>query len=68
MPDYSHASLEQLIRDVLARRLVDRHHMTEWVVVLYLSDLEIVLNHPQAHVFLQGLLHGADHTTRIMMN
>lgn len=59
MNDLTSLSLKALMRVATHTNLVDDCRMTEWVVILRIDELEIVLNHDKAHVFLQGLIRGS---------
>lgn len=59
MHDLTSFPLDALIRVVKRTNLVDDCRMTEWVVILRIEDVEFVLNHAKAHVFLQGMIRGS---------
>lgn len=52
-------SLETLIQICRQAALIDECRMTDWVVVLKMDSEELVMNHANAHVFLQGLIRGS---------
>lgn len=59
MYDLDRLSLNVLLRVAKNCGLVERYRTTEWVVVLSLPSRELVMNHGNAQIFLQGLIYGA---------
>lgn len=59
MHDLNSFSLDTLIKIAHDACLVERYRTTEWVVVLVLRGRELVMNHGNARIFLQGLIYGA---------
>lgn len=59
MYDLNGLSLAALLDAAMEADIVEQFHLTEWVVVLRVGTSELVMNHANAHVFVQGLMHGS---------
>lgn len=59
MYDLNSLSLDALLKISMKTELLTRFRTTEWVVVMSVVDREIIMNHGNALIFLQGLIYGA---------
>lgn len=59
MNELDSSPLDALVRVAKQTRLIDDYRKTEWVVVLEIDDHELVMNHANAQIFLQGMVRGA---------
>ena len=65
MYDFHSLSLQTLLKVARRAQLIDDSRMTDWVVILSIDDENLVMNHSNAHFFLQGLIHGSARIQRL---
>ena len=57
--DRNNFQIESLMRIAKETSLIDDCRMTDWVVILTIENVDVIMNHDKAQVFLQGMIRGS---------